>query len=218
MTISAAIHHVTRYRYDRPVALGAADHAPAPAPHCRAKIVAYALKVSLRTISSTGSRIPTPIGWRASWFRKSDGIQVEVDLTAEHAVINPFDFFLEPYAEQFPFAYVPELKAELEPYLDAEPVGPALRPISRLCQRADPHVNFLVDLNTALQKAIRYLIRMEPGIQTPEETLVQDSGSCRDSAWALVQMLRHLGLAARFVSGYLIQLRPTSSRSTGRGH
>ena len=119
-------------------------------------------------------------------------------------VVNPFDFFVEPYATSFPFRYTDDLKTELAPYLATSEQGriPALE---RHCREPTAPVDFLVDLNAHLQQTIRYLIRMEPGVQTPEETLTVDSGSCRDSAWLLVQILRHLGLAARFVSGYLIQ-------------
>ena len=138
--------------------------------------------------------------WQARFVfpEKVTEFKIEADLTAELAVINPFDFFIEPYAEQFPFAFTPELKAELAPYLDADPLGPRLAAYIAGLPKGPVHiVTLLVDLNIALQKAIRYLIRMEPGVQTPEETLELGSGSCRDSAWLLVQMLRHLGLAAR---------------------
>src|SRR5262249_4669891 len=140
---------------------------------------------------------------------KTREFAITVDLIADMAVINPFDFFVEPFAENFPFAYPAEFPEELAPYLDAEPAGP---PLSAVLAPIPPHpqntVDFLVGLNQRLQREIRYLIRMETGVQTPEQTLKENSGSCRDSAWLLVQILRHLGFAARFVSGYLIQLRP----------
>ena len=123
------------------------------------------------------------------------------------AVINPFDFFLEPHAEYYPFDYEPWQRVELAPYFRQEPLTPLfecyLATVSREKLRSVP---FLVELNRKLAGDIEYLIRMEPGVQTPEETLIKRSGSCRDSGWLLVQLLRHLGLAARFVSGYLIQL------------
>ncbi len=133
---------------------------------------------------------------------------VEVDLTAYMSVINPFDFFVESYAESLPFAYASELKGELTPYLAIDDDGPALDAfVADLPKTAPSTINFLVDLNARLAREIRYLVRMEPGVQTPDETLTLGSGSCRDSAWLQVQILRKLGLAARFVSGYLIQLK-----------
>src|ERR1019366_9847589 len=123
-------------------------------------------------------------------------------------VINPFDFFVEPYADSFPFEYTGDLKTELAPYLATIEPGPMFAQyLADIPREAPSTVNFLVDLNAKLRDRIRYIIRMEPGIQTPEETLASGAGSCRDSAWLLVQALRHLGLAARFASGYLIQLK-----------
>ncbi|PHX40266.1 IMP dehydrogenase [Pseudomonas sp. NZIPFR-PS5] len=139
---------------------------------------------------------------------KTSELRIEVDLVAEMAVFNPFDFFLEPYAEKIPFTYAREEHHELQPYLEKLPLTPRFQAYLDSIDRTPiPAIDFLVGLNQRLANDIGYLIRMEPGIQTPEYTLENASGSCRDSAWLLVQLLRHLGLAARFVSGYLIQLK-----------
>ena len=123
------------------------------------------------------------------------------------AVFNPFDFFLEPHAEKFPFQYAASEQAGLAPYLVKLPATAGFAEYLASIPRQPTHtIDFLVDINARLARDVRYLIRMEPGVQTPEETLANGSGSCRDSGWLLVQLLRHLGLAARFVSGYLIQL------------
>jgi len=133
--------------------------------------------------------------------------RIEVDLVAEMAVMNPFDFFLEDYARKFPFKYQPEELRELAPYLNAHESTPLFNEYLRKTEGpAVATIDFLVGLNQRLSQDIKYLIRMEPGVQTPEHTLDSAAGSCRDSAWLLVQLLRHRGLAARFVSGYLIQL------------
>ena len=134
---------------------------------------------------------------------------VEIELVADMSVHNPFDFFLEPSAETFPFSYEPGLAKELTPYLERLPAGPRLRQFLDAVDVSPRRtVDFLVALNGRLAREVKYIIRLEPGVQTPEETLSLGSGSCRDSSWLLVQILRHVGLAARFVSGYLLQLTP----------
>ncbi|MGO9135964.1 MAG: DUF2126 domain-containing protein [Methylovirgula sp.] len=210
MSILVALHHVTHYTYDRLINLGPQVIRLRPAPHCRTKIASYSLKVTPAQHFVNWQQDPHG-NWLARFVfpEKSDVFKVEVDLTAELRVFNPFDFFIEPYAEAYPFAYPAELAVELAAYLEAEPAGPALLAYLADLPKSDERTtDFLVDLNAKLQRDIKYLIRMEPGVQTPEETLTLKSGSCRDTSWLLVEMLRHLGLAARFVSGYLIQLKP----------
>ena len=210
MSIQAALKHVTRYRYDRQINLGPQTIRLRPAPHCRAKVAAYGIKVEPKDHFINWQQDPQS-NWLARVVvpEKTDYFTVSIDLTVDMEVINPFDFFLEPDAEHFPFTYSQELKAELEPYLQPLPGGPAFkRYLAKISREKRQTTSFIFDLNAQLARDIAYLIRMEPGIQTPEDTLCKVSGSCRDSAWLLVQLLRHLGLAARFASGYLIQLKP----------
>ena len=209
MTIHVALTHETRYRYDRAVQLGPQTIRLRPAPHSRTAVLSYALAVEPKGHFLNWQQ--DPYGnflARAVFPEKVRSFAVKVDLVADMAVHNPFDFFLEPAAETVPFAYEPQLKRELEPYLDIAIPGPALTAWLKTFPHPTrkPTADFLVDLNRRLAGEIEYVVRMEPGIQTPQETLTLRRGSCRDSAWLLVQILRHLGLAARFVSGYLIQL------------
>jgi len=210
MSIHAALNHITHYTYDRWVNLGPQVIRLRPAPHCRSKVVSYSLKVEPSTHFVNWQQDPfANYQCRLVFPEKTKAFKVTVDLVVEMAVYNPFDFFLEPEAEEFPFTYAPELKQELAPYLAADPVTPLVQAyLDKIDRTKRRSVLFLVDLNTMVHKSVDYTIRMEPGVQTPEETLALGSGSCRDSAWLLVQLLRNCGLAARFVSGYLIQLAP----------
>ncbi len=210
MSIYVALHHVTHYKYDRPIDLGPQTVRLRPAPHTRTPILSYSLKVTPANHFVNWQQDPQG-NWLARFVfpEKASELKIEVDFTAQMTVVNPFDFFVEPGANAFPFQYSSDLKTELAPYLATTEQGPLFAAyLKELPREADSTVNFLVDLNAQLRNRINYVIRMEPGIQTPEETLALGSGSCRDSAWLLIHIFRHLGLAARFVSGYLIQLRP----------
>ncbi|HLL11350.1 MAG TPA: transglutaminase family protein, partial [Rubrivivax sp.] len=209
MSIHVALNHVTHYRYDRPIHLGPQVVRLRPAPHSRTRILSYSMKVEPTTHFINWQQDPqSNYLARLVFPDPTTFFRVEVDLVAEMAVLNPFDFFLEPSAETFPFDYEPELRAELAPYLRKAEATPLFAGyLAGMDLGQQPTSGFLMALNQRLQKGIAYLIRMEHGVQTPEQTLSSASGSCRDSAWLMVQLLRHLGLAARFVSGYLIQLK-----------
>jgi uncharacterized protein (DUF2126 family)/transglutaminase-like putative cysteine protease len=208
MPIRVALHHQTRYRYERSVTLGPQTVRLRPAPHCRTPIRSYSLQVFPAEHFLNWQQDPHGnFLARLVFPRPTREFRVDVDVIAEMTVINPFDFFIEDYAEEFPFEYEPELKKDLKPFLDGASASAVFRDYAGSMDTGPQRpVEFLVQLNSRLEQDIDYLIRMEPGVQSPEETLTNGSGSCRDSAWLLVQLLRHFGLAARFVSGYLIQL------------
>jgi uncharacterized protein (DUF2126 family)/transglutaminase-like putative cysteine protease len=208
MSINVALTHRTSYRYDRPVSLGPQTIRLRPAPHARTPILSYALNIAPR---------PHFLNWqqdpqgnflaRVVFPERVTQFDVTVDLVADMATVNPFDFFLEPEAETWPFSYDPVLEHELAPFRRADEPGPLLSTLlARIRREEQGTVSMLMDINALVNHSVSYVVRLEPGVWSPEETLEKGKGSCRDSAWLLVQMLRNLGYAARFVSGYLIQL------------
>lgn len=211
MALHVALSHATTYSYDRQIGMGPQVIRLRPAPHCRTPIVSYSITIEPKVHFLNWQQDPFGnfLG-RVVMPEPTDRFSVTIDLVAEMAVINPFDFFVEESADKWPFAYEPLLAEELGPYLKPDPMGPLLSHYMSQVDRSPGRttVDFLIALNTKIQGDVGYLIRMEPGVQTPDHTLQNRSGSCRDSAWLLVQVLRNLGMAARFVSGYLIQLKP----------
>ena len=230
MSIHVALHHKTHYQYDRLVNLGPQVVRLRPAPHSRTRILSYSLRITPEKHFINWVQDPqSNYAARLVFEEPTRELCVEVDLVAEMSVLNPFDFFLEPEAEKFPFAYDPALNHELAPFYRKCWLTPAfMKYLNRIRREVLGEsgrrtkqerleipekdklrtIDFLVAVNQRLWQDIKYTIRLEPGVQTPEETLEKMSGSCRDSAWLLCQLLRHCGLASRFVSGYLIQLKP----------
>ncbi|MRG56046.1 IMP dehydrogenase [Phyllobacterium sp. SYP-B3895] len=210
MAIQAAVYHLTHYKYDRPIMLGPQVIRLQPAPHSRTKVLSHSLKVS--PSNHFVNLQQDPYGNFLARFVFPEPVtelKIEVDLVADMTVYNPFDFFVEPIAETWPFAYPEDIRDDLSIYLKPEPTGPLLSAFLATIDRNPTNtVNFVVDLNARIQREVGYVIRMETGVQDPDMTLGVATGSCRDSSWLLVQALRHLGIAARFVSGYLIQLKP----------
>lgn len=208
MAIRVALKHNTEYHFDKSVSLGPHVIRLRPAPHSRTPIRSYSLNIEPKDHFINWQQ--DPFGnylARLVFPEKTRSLKIHVEVIAEMTVINPFDFFLEEDAEDFPFKYEDHLAEDLVPYLELTDNGPKLKEwLSGVDLTKRRTIDFLVELNQRLQNDIAYNIRMEPGVQSCEETLTIKKGSCRDTAWLLVQILRHLGLAARFVSGYLVQL------------
>ncbi len=223
MTIRVALHHQTRYTFDREVKLWPHEIRLRPAAHSRTPILSYSLNV----IPSGGAKKGNEhyLNWQqdpfGNWVARlvfpepATALEVTVDLVADMTVINPFDFFMDEFAQDYPFAYPDGMKRELGPYLEADALSDKTPLLADWITRARAEflntelrtIDMLVGINRRVQQDINYVVRMEAGVQTPEQTLELKLGSCRDSAWLLVQIMRHLGIAARFASGYLIQLK-----------
>lgn len=210
MTIRVALHHKTTYEFDRPVEIAPHVLRLRPAPHSRTPILAYSLKVQPDEHFINWQQ--DPFGnyqARLVFPKRATKLSFEIELIADMTAYNPFDFFVEDYAKSFPFEYDAQTRKELQPYLKKGRMTKSLKNwLGTVPMDEMPINDFLVMLNQRLEQEIDYSLRFEPGVQTPHETLTSKVGSCRDTSWLLVQILRNLGLAARFASGYLVQLAP----------
>lgn len=212
MSIRVAIRHTTKYTYERHIELSPQVVRLRPAPHTRTPIKGYTLHIEPDDHFINWQQ--DPFGnylARLVFPNKVKEFVVDVEVIADMVVINPFDFFVEEYVDSFPFSYPESLQKELNPYLEITDEGPLVdawvEDSKSFLKEELSTIDFLVKVNQKLQSDITYQIRMEHGVQTCQETLTKCSGSCRDSAWLLVQIFRRFGLAARFTSGYLVQLK-----------
>ncbi|NRD20036.1 transglutaminase family protein [Winogradskyella eckloniae] len=209
MALKIVISHKTTYKYDRKVALSPHVFRLRPAPHSRTPIESYSLKIKPENQFFNWQQ--DPFGnyvARLVFPDKTDELSVDVEIIADLKTINPFDFFIEESAEEFPFEYSETVKKELQPYLEITDNGNLLKEfLKTLDYTPRKTIYFLVHVNQMIYDYLSYNIRLDPGVQSCEETLDLKKGSCRDYAWLFVQTLRHLGFGARFVSGYLVQLK-----------
>ncbi|MCE7059799.1 MULTISPECIES: transglutaminase family protein [Dyadobacter] len=215
-----SLHHKTVYRYDRPVFLSPHFFRLRPAAHAPAAIEDYSLRIEPAThILHWQQDIFGNFVARADFSGSVVGMSVAVDLKATLASYDPFNVLIDDYAQKFPFNYSADNAKDLSPYLEI--VDHGLR-LSEFVEAAASHgqdtLSFIVDLNNKIYSKIGYLSRIEEGTRTSEQTLEYKTGSCRDSAWLLVQVLRHLGLASRFVSGYLVQFSDGATEGSADLH
>jgi len=208
MALKVAISHKTVYKYSKKVSLSPHIFRLRPAPHSRTPIESYSLKIKPENHffnwqqDAFGNYLA-----RIVFQDKTEEMSVDVEIIADLKTINPFDFFVEESAEEFPFEYDEATKKELQAYLEVEEKGKLIDDfIANVDVTPRKTIYFLIDLNMQVYKHMTYNIRMEPGVQTCEESLECKSGSCRDFAWMMIQILRNMGFAARFVSGYIVQL------------
>ncbi len=221
------VQHRTRYAFPSPAALGPHVLRLRPANHARARIETYGLHVTpageLKWQQDPYGNHVARVTWKAGTTVPE--LDVLVEFSCDVRPVNPFDFFVDDRCKDAPFDYPAEMGPDLRPFLDTAEAsvagGPLLAKFLEKLPRDGDTVQLVVALNVEVSRAVRYVIREEAGIWTPEETLERGRGSCRDSAVLLIAALRSRGLAARFVSGYLVQLTdegmiPDAPKGVGR--
>jgi transglutaminase-like putative cysteine protease len=212
------IHHTTIYRYQKAVKFGAHQLRIRPIEDHEKKIISFDLKIQpAHRIRWAYDQFQNPVGY-VEFTKASKELVVISDLKVELGETNPFDFILEPYCIQIPFIYSSSEFPDLIPYLT--PLYPMEK--EAILSWVKPFLNFqgeaktidcLTAINRAIPKMMSYQARNETGTQTPAETLKSRSGACRDFAVLFMETARHLGIASRFVSGYIRNVQERNEKS-----
>lgn len=208
MSVKVLINHQTVYSYDRLVSLSTQVIRLFPAVHNKTSIIEYSLTV--KPLNHMIYQLQDPYGnteTRINFNNRISQFEINVVIVASIEPVNPFQFFIESYASHYPFIYRAADQRPLALYMEVSKAGPLLESwIARLDFPSTEIVDFIAHINRSVYRDIHYHERIEPGVQTAEQSLERRTGSCRDSAWLLVQILRQFKLASRFVSGYIVQL------------
>lgn len=204
------IEHLTQHIYERPVSFS--DHALFLRPldshrrHVGRFEVATTPAATQRWVRDAYGNLVLRCNFGLS---ESKVLEFKTRIEVEVAEDNPFDFILESHATAYPFSYREPDLSSLKSYLDTKAGAGAFRALDwfyKVVPSPSGHsdvVQFLSELNEAIRREINYIRRDEEGIQNPDTTIDLGSGSCRDMAVLFISILRQLGFAARFCSGYL---------------
>ena len=218
------VHHVTTYRYRQPVAFGEHRMMLRPREGHDQRLVEARLAIEPE---------PTGVRWLHDVFGNSVAIacfsgraqelRFESTVRLDHRPMNALDFQLEDYARTYPFAYgmeeIPDLARSIERHYP-DPDHEVDRWARQFLRNQGPTdtLDLLTAMTHAVKRGLTYIPRHERGVQEPTKTLKSGSGTCRDFAVLMMEAARALGLAARFVSGYLYSPRHDGPRHDGDGH
>lgn len=216
------VSHHTRYDYDRDVGFSPHILYLRPRESAYHRLLVHRLSVQPdANLSHVRDPHDNNFAWAHFWER-SDNLNIRSEFELETSFANPFDFILKNYAFKFPFKYEPVFDFALSPYL-APPFDDTQARLlawldANFIDRPTETVPFLSALNTLLFDTLRYTRREERGIQPSTYTLDVGGGACRDYAVLFVELARTLGLAARFVSGYMFAPADDDHRTVGAMH
>lgn len=216
------ISHVTEYLFPSPVTLLPHRLLLRPRANHNVRIESSELEISPGHILQWKRDVLDNSVALVTFTEAAARLCVRSRVLIQHFDDNPFDFLVDDYAVTHPFAYAEQDRAELAPF--QQPVYPADQDAVRkwldgFDLRPPIETFALLDrLNREIASGFAYRMREEPGVQTPTLTLASKSGSCRDFAALFIEACRALGLASRFVSGYLFIFAPASAPGNAATH